>query len=166
MPRPVSLLVALCRETMLLNQEKLADLLGSSLRTVQRWEARRATPYAWDLHKLADAVRPHDPALAAEVDEWAPRPQPPPPQTAPPVFETAPLPLPPPPSPVTAAILVDSVVCAAAEAMGLAPQALRPAVLAAFVRARDAGLTGDGVIAVLSPPAPQAPAAKAKAAKS
>jgi hypothetical protein len=50
-------------------------------------------------------------------------------------------------------VLVDSVVCAAAEAMSLVPQAIRPAVLAAFTRARDARLTPDAVVAVLAPPA-------------
>jgi hypothetical protein len=49
-------------------------------------------------------------------------------------------------------VLVDAVVCAAAEAMSLSPQAVRPAVLAAFARARDAGLTLDAVVEVLAPP--------------
>jgi hypothetical protein len=56
-------------------------------------------------------------------------------------------------------VLLDSVVCAAAETMSMAPQALRPAVLAAFVRAREAGMTVDSLIAGLTP---AAPAAKAK----
>jgi len=59
---------------------------------------------------------------------------------------------PPPPPPIAAVLLVDAVVCAAAEAMSLSPQAIRPAVLAAFTRARDAGLTLDAVVAVLAPP--------------
>jgi len=48
-------------------------------------------------------------------------------------------------------VLLDSVVCAAAEAMGVAPQAARPAVLAAFARAKEAGMTMEGVIAGLAP---------------
>jgi hypothetical protein len=56
-------------------------------------------------------------------------------------------------------VLLDSVVCAAAEAMSMAPQALRPALLAAFVRAKEAGMTVEGVIAGLTPPA-LAPKAK------
>ena len=91
-------------------------------------------------------------ACAAQIDEWAPRPV----AAAAPPEPTAPAPsppvVPPPSPPVPAVVLVDSVVCAAAEAMALSPQAVRPAVLAAFVRARDAGLAPDAVVAVLSPP--------------
>jgi hypothetical protein len=175
MPTPVPLLLVLSRETLHLNQLGLAQVLGSSLRTVQRYEARRATPAVWELHRLADAVRPHDVDLASQIDEWAPRPaasaapatvstvvEP----TAPPV-PPAPPPAPAPP-PVPAGVLVDSVVCAAAEAMALSPQATRPAVLAAFARARDAGLTLDAVVAVLAPPTPVEPEAapsKGKAGK-
>jgi hypothetical protein len=61
------------------------------------------------------------------------------------------------PPAIPAGVLVDSVVCAAAEAMQVAPQAIRPAVLAAFARARDAGLTTDAVVAVLTPPPPPTP---------
>jgi hypothetical protein len=73
-------------------------------------------------------------------------------------------------------VLVDSVVCAAAEAMSLSPQATRPSVLAAFARARDAGLTLAAVVAALTPPphppppppaepAPEATPSKGKAGK-
>ena len=158
MATPVPLLLVLSRETLHLNQAGLADLVGSSLRSVQRWETRRATPYAWELHRLADAVRPHNAGLASQIDEWAPRPAPP----APPVIASAPvLPAaalsPPPPLPpaIPAGVLVDSVVCAAAEAMSLSPQAVRPAVLAAFARARDAGLTLEAVVGVLAPTPPR-----------
>jgi DNA-binding XRE family transcriptional regulator len=157
MATPIPLVIALSRETLTLNQLKLAKLVGSSLRSVQRWEAGRGSPAPWHFHRLADAVRPHDADLASQIDVWAPRPAPPPPAvTAPPVLP-APAPPPPPPplpAPVPAGVLVDSVVCAAAEAMALSPQAIRPAVLAAFARARDAGLTMDAVVGVLAPPPP------------
>jgi len=169
MPTPLPLLLTLSRETLHLNQLGLAQVLGSSLRTVQRYEGRRATPPAWELHRLADAVRPHDADLASQIDEWAPRPAPPPlpatafvpaGSTAPPVLPAPSLPAPPPvPPPVPAVVLVDAVVCAAAEAMSLSPQAIRPAVLAAFARARDVGLTMDVVVEVLAPPPLPAPAA-------
>jgi hypothetical protein len=172
MPSPHALLVLLSRQALGLNQAGLADLLGSSLRTVQRWEAGRSTPYSWNLEKLADAVRPHNPELASKIDVWAPRPAPPAPPgmpvaAAPMASPPPPLPPPAPPPPVIpAGVLVDAVVCAAAEAMTAAPQAVRPAVLAAFARARDAGLTVDGVLAVLAPPPPAEPvAAKGKAGK-
>jgi hypothetical protein len=177
MATPLSLLLALSRETLHLNQLGLAQVLGSSLRTVQRYEARRATPPAWELHKLADAVRPHDADLASQIDVWAPRPAPPPSpvtasvaagSTAPPVHPAPALPAPPPlPPPVPVGVLVDAVVCAAAEAMSLSPQAIRPAVLAAFARACDAGLTMEAVVGVLAPPppAPEATPSKGKGGK-
>ncbi|HSS48270.1 MAG TPA: hypothetical protein VLX28_04930, partial [Thermoanaerobaculia bacterium] len=50
---------------------------------------------------------------------------------------------PPPPAPVnpTSPDVADSVLCAAAEAMNLPPQQLRPTLHAAFARARTLGLT-------------------------
>ncbi len=174
MPHPLPLLLVLCRAALRLDQLELSNLVGSSLRTVQRWENSRAQPSPWHLHRLADAMMPVNPQLAAELDELAPRPKPPPP----PVVEPAPLPdapppplpgppplpapptppsppeppPPPPPPPIPDEVLVDAVVCAAAQAMSLVPQAVRPAILAAFTRARDARLTPEAVIAVLSPP--------------
>jgi hypothetical protein len=45
--------------------------------------------------------------------------------------------------------IVDTVVCAAAEAMQLMPDAIRPALRAAFRRARLAGLSVEAVDAAL-----------------
>ncbi|HEY3822534.1 MAG TPA: helix-turn-helix transcriptional regulator [Polyangiaceae bacterium] len=170
MVTPLSYLLVLSRQALSLNQLGLAGVLGSSLRTVQRYEAGRSIPPAWEMQKLVDAVRPHDAALASQLDVWAPRPAPPPSpatgpapaeSTAPPLLPApAPPPLPPAPPPIPARVLVDSVVCAAAEAMSLSPQTLRPAVLAAFARARDAGLTLDAVVGVLAPPHPEETASK------
>jgi hypothetical protein len=148
-----------------LSQQQFADRVRSSLRTVQRWEADRGRPQSWELQALADAVRPNDPQLASELDVWAPRPTPP---AAPGVVVAAapapapPLPAAPPPAPTPAPVLVDAIVCAAAEAMALAPQAVRPALLAAFSRARDVGLTPEAVVAVLAPSPPPAGEAKTK----
>jgi hypothetical protein len=147
MPRPKSVLSAETRQALGLNQQELADLVGSSLRSVQRWETRGGAPHPSHLQAMADAVRPHDPELAAEIDAWAPRP-------APVVTTGAPAvrPAPSPPA-VPMPVLIDSVVCAAAEAMSLAPQALRPALRAALLRAKEAGLTMEAVIEGLAPAA-------------
>jgi len=160
MATPIPVVLTLARETLHLNQLGLAELVGSSLRTVQRWETRRGQPSISVMQVLADAVRPHDPDLASQIDVWAPRPAPPAPPVLPPAaVEIAappvlppPLPPPPPVPPIPQAVLVDSVVCAAAEAMTLSPQAVRPAVLAAFARARDAALTVEAVVGALAPP--------------
>jgi hypothetical protein len=50
---------------------------------------------------------------------------------------------------------VDSIVCAAAEAVAATPQAMRPALLAAFERAASLGLEIDAVRAALRPGPPQ-----------
>jgi hypothetical protein len=56
----------------------------------------------------------------------------------------------PPPRPATPlGDLVDSIVCAAAEAIAVAPQSIRPALLAAFERAASVSLTVDEVRASL-----------------
>ena len=163
MSRPLPLLLVLSREALHLNQQELSALVGSSLRTVQRWENSRAHPSHWHIHRLTDAMASVDPQIAAELDELAPRPKPPPPPVVepppqpepppppPPATPPPPPPEPPPPPRIPDEVLVDAVVCAAAEAMSLVPQAVRPAILAAFTRARDARLTPEAVVAVLSP---------------
>jgi len=99
------------------------------------------------LRRFLSTVYPVDAALAAEIaaaggttlEALGVLPPPPPPAPAPP-----------PPVPVTPPDrVVDAVVCAAAEAMQVMPQAVRPAVLAAFACARELGLTVDGVERVL-----------------
>jgi len=150
MPRPFPALSAEVRIALHLTQKELASLAGTSLRTVRRWEARRSHPAAFEIHRLVDAVRPRNPALASELDELAPRPAPPPTLAPQPLAPPGPPPQPVPP-PVPATVLLDSVVCAAAEAMTLAPQTLRPALVAAFARAKEAGLTLDAMIEGLTP---------------
>jgi len=152
---PLENLIGRGRLTLLLNQEGLADLVESSKRTVQRWETGRAQPAPWHLHKLADALRSKDPEMAAQIDRWAPRPAAPP----------APDPRTPLGVPLPDHVLVESVLCAAAEAMTVAPQAARPAVLAAFRRALEARLAPETVVAVLAPPKAETESKTAEATK-
>jgi DNA-binding XRE family transcriptional regulator len=167
MPLPLSSLIAESRRMLLLNQEQLANLVESSKRTVQRWEVGAAAPAPWHLHKLIDALRPSNPELASQLDAWAPRPaSPPPPPSLTPEPPPPVLSAPPAPPPIPLSILVEAVVCAAAEAMNLPPQAVRPAILAAFTRARDTGLSPEAVVAVLAPPeAPPGEETKSTAVK-
>jgi transcriptional regulator with XRE-family HTH domain len=51
----------------------------------------------------------------------------------------------------TSALLVDSVVCAAADAMSTAPDSIRPALLAAFTRAAALELTATDIAKALTP---------------
>jgi len=134
------------RRALDVSQNGLAEKLGVSRRTGQRWSAGSG-PVGTDLLNMARLVYPADAALAAEIaaaggstlEALGVLPPPPPPAPAPP-----------PPVPVTPPDrVVDAVVCAAAEAMQVMPQAVRPAVLAAFACARELGLTVDGVERVL-----------------
>jgi transcriptional regulator with XRE-family HTH domain len=133
------------RQTLHFSQNDLARALGVSRRTGQRWTAGSG-PVGTDLHKMARLVYPADAALAAEIaaaagttlDGLGVLPPPPPPPEPP--HE---------PTPPADWIVDAAVVCAAAEAMQVMPQSVRPAVLAAFACARELGLTVEGVERVL-----------------
>jgi len=133
-----------------LNQKKLGDLMLSSQRTVQRWYAGRGWPSPSQVTRLVVAVHPREPdtarRLATAIGETleslgvvAP--------PAPAPVETSPE-----PSPLLP-FLVESVIAAAAEALDVSPRVARPAVLAAFERAKAVTLTVDDLVAVLGPPA-------------
>jgi hypothetical protein len=68
-----------------------------------------------------------------------------------PVTTAAPAPQPPARPVPPVGDLVDSIVCAAAEAIATTPQAVRPALLAAFERAASVGLAVDDVRGALRP---------------
>jgi hypothetical protein len=133
------------------SQGKLGTLLGSSERSGQRWERADARPTNEQLHNLAALVYPHNRALAAEIAEVSGTtllalgievPPPPAPPLPPPGRPPAP-----PPDPV---YVVDTIVCAAAEAMGVVPGAIRPALRAAFRRAARVRLSVEVIDAALN----------------
>ena len=136
------------RWTLGITQAELGKLIGCSGRTIQRYEGSSPLLSVDQCRAIALALHPKDAALArtfarhgrTTLEELGLVKPPPPPPPAPP--------LPPPPPPIAREHLVDSVVCAAAEAMNTAPQLARPAVMAAFERARALGLAIDEV----SPP--------------
>ena len=152
MARPLPLLLILARQTLGLNQVKRARAVESSERTVQRWESKLATPPARCLHLLIDTLTPRDAALAAELATWAPRPGVPVPATAGPPVQAAPgsASSSPTRSGVASQILVDAIVCSAADAVSLLPSAIRPALRAAFARTHEVGLTVEEVMAALA----------------
>ena len=135
-----------------MTQEEFGVLLGVSRRTMIRWQGGENGPPFQDWVMLVRHVYPRNAALAAEIAteigetlvtlgvEAPPAPVMPP---APPVEPARPAP------PV--GDLVDSIVCAAAEAIATTPQAVRPALLAAFERAASVGLAVDEVRAALRP---------------
>jgi hypothetical protein len=152
-------LVTKAQGVLLFNQRTLADAIGSSHRTVQRWSSGRAHPLVMHVRKLAVLVYPHDAPLAAELAALAgesleslglvpPAPAAPA-QASPPAA--------PPPSPLLLAALAESVVAAAAEAMDVSPRVARPAVLAAAERAQSANVSIDDLVRALRPPPPPPP---------
>jgi transcriptional regulator with XRE-family HTH domain len=127
----VTVLTLEARRVLGLTQATLGDLLGSSRRTIQRWDRGHALPTQEQLGRLAAEVFPLDPKLAATIAHEAGT-----------TLEALGVvkPVPPPPSPTPPPHLTDTVVCAAAEALNVPPPAVRPALLAAFRRAREVGL--------------------------
>jgi DNA-binding XRE family transcriptional regulator len=139
-------LLEAARNTLGKTQATLGELLGVSRRTVQRWQGGNGTPSIQQWAELARQTHALDPELAAKIAaemgeslvslrlvEPARRPDPvvvagPPPRPATPLGD-----------------LVDSIVCAAAEAIAVAPQSIRPALLAAFTRAASVSLTVEEV---------------------
>jgi transcriptional regulator with XRE-family HTH domain len=146
-------LVALAQRALGYSHQALADAVGSSLRTVQRWSSEQSHPTVDNLRKLAVLVYPHDAGiakrLAALVGETA--------QSlglakaaAPQLAEKTPsMPSGLPPK-VTAA-LAESVVAAAAEAMDVSPRVARPALLAAMECASALGIGVDDLLTALRP---------------
>ena len=138
---------------LVLTQETLGALLGVSRRTMTRWQGGGHHPSIQQWAVLARHVYAVKPALAAEIAAEmgetlvslgivAP---PAPPEPGPVVPEG-------PTRPVTpTAALVDSIVCAAAEAVATTPQSMRPALLAAFDRAAVVSLSIDEIRASLRP---------------
>jgi transcriptional regulator with XRE-family HTH domain len=154
--RPVVALLARARHALGMTQQQFGLALGVSHRTASRWEAGQSTPIPSQVSKLAVTVYPKDAKLAEELAAAASETL----ESLGVVAPLAPQPsLPPPLAPLPTALLVDSVVCVAADALQAAPITLRGALLAAFRRARELRLTVDDVEKALATPAK---AAKAK----
>jgi transcriptional regulator with XRE-family HTH domain len=159
-----SQIMVLARQKLGLMQHEMASAIGTSLRTLSRYEGGASAPADFHLHKVAALVYPLDPELAREAAAAGGRtleqlrivkPAPSPPPAPPPVPAVQ-------PTAVPARLLVDAVVCAVAaalEAEGGAPVPLaraRTAVAAAFLRARDLRLGIDEAAAAVAP-APRPP---------
>jgi DNA-binding XRE family transcriptional regulator len=148
-----------------LSQDKFAQLMGVSRRTVTRWTNGDSYPNEATWMELARHVHRRDRDVAARIASALKEslvslgledaPPPPPPQ------EPQPPPRPYPPT----GDLVDSVVCAAAEAVAMTPQAIRPALVSAFDRFASVGLGLDEMRAGLSPSPPITPGARRRSTK-
>jgi hypothetical protein len=138
MPRPLPLLLHHARTALRVSQNELSQRLGVSRRTGQRWN-KGGGPIGIDIHNLARLVFPVDAALATEIALVG--------ATTLEALGLVPMPVKGPVAPPDR--VVDAVVCAAAEAMQVMPQSVRPAVLAAFACAKELGLTVEAVERVL-----------------
>ena len=143
-------------------QREFANVIGTSHRTAQRMQRGQSVASDAQLRTLAMRLYPKNRELAAElaatagtslVALGAEAPFPPSPGAAS-GSAAQPAPSPPPrPRPPPRA-LVDSVVCAAAEAQEVMPDQIRAALLAAFLRGEELGLTMEEAAAALRPQHP------------
>ena len=164
--RGATLLVIKAQDSLALTQEGLARLVGSSRRTMTRWWSGQSGPSVSQLQVLARAVHPRDPGLAAKLAEEGgatlealglARPASPTATLLTPAVAGRPFP------PVR--LVVDAVVCAAAEAMQAPPGPIRDVLRAAITRARVLGLTLEEMDEALSsPPSPAPESERTKAA--
>jgi DNA-binding XRE family transcriptional regulator len=147
-------LLVRARSMLGMTQEEFANAFDSSRRTVLRMEAGASWPTLAQLHKIACAVSTHDAQLAAQIAAESgetleslgivsPAAEPPPlarvrsPGAMPPIH-----------------LMVESIVCAAAEALETTPRGVRHVLRAAFGRAHEMGLTVGDVHGALSTPPP------------
>jgi DNA-binding XRE family transcriptional regulator len=159
--RPLSVLLYEARRALHMNRQDIGKAIGWSYRTIVRWETRHTDVYSPSLLKIVPRVHAVDPQLAAEIAMacgsslvqlgigTVPA------QNVAAAAQR---------TPVSLQHLADSVACAAADALHAAPEAVRPALLAAFRRARELRMTFDDVESALTEAlAPKVPTARAKA---
>jgi DNA-binding XRE family transcriptional regulator len=145
--RPIGLLLSRARRLLRMSQDEFGRLLAVSRKTVARYETGASTPLMPQVRELARLVYANgDLALARELAE----------STSQTLESLGIIPPPKPPAPFTqpAHLVVDAVVCAAADALEASPGTMRgtrAAVLAAFRRAHELGLSVEDVEKSLSP---------------
>jgi transcriptional regulator with XRE-family HTH domain len=156
-PRHMRRILRSARQALGMSQTELAEALGSSRRTIIRRERGQTDIAPFQVQRLADLVRAEDPDLADELlvaaglEPVAVVEMPP----AAPVVEVAimPAPVEEPPKPATPAYVpkqaVEAVLYAAADAIDESPRRIKPAIVAAFARAKEMGLTVEQVVEAL-----------------
>jgi transcriptional regulator with XRE-family HTH domain len=136
MPTSSDVLIVQCQLALGLTQKELGHLLGRDRRTIQRWQKNGFAPMPEEAHALADALRASRPDLADEVLELGKN-----------TAIAAGIALPNSPASVE---VIDAILQAAADAGGTSPEAIRPAVTAAFDRAAAAGVEVTAVVTALT----------------
>jgi hypothetical protein len=136
MPNDLAELLVHSQMALQLTQQQLADLLGVSKRTVQRWQDRGGSLLPVHAERLASAVRSMRPDLAEKAMALG-------------QAQAATLGVPGPAVPASVEAIT-SILEAAGEAAGLSSDAVRAAVTAAFEHADAEGLDVAAVIAGLA----------------
>ncbi len=119
-----------------LTQQELGDLLGRNKRTIQRWQDSGFDPTANQAETLARALQPVRPDLAERVRELGRKAA-----LAAGVLSPA--------KPATPEV-IDTILRAAADAAGTSPEAMRPAITAALLKAEEAGVDMKAIVAALT----------------
>jgi hypothetical protein len=138
MPADSVALLIHCQMALGLSQEELGELLDRTKRTVQRWQDSGFQPTADQAETLANALRPVRPDLAEHVLELG--------RKAAILAGVAP-----PARPATAEV-IDAILQAAADAGGTSPEAMRPAITAALLKAEEMGVEVTAIVAGLKSP--------------
>jgi hypothetical protein len=124
-----------CQIALGLTQEELGDLLGRNRRTIQRWQERGFELMADQAETLAHALQAVRPDLAEQVLELGRK-------------AAIAAGMTPPTRPATADV-IDAILRAAADAGGTSPEAIRPAISAALLKAEEAGVEVRAIVAAL-----------------
>jgi hypothetical protein len=154
--RPISALLVAAQHALGVTQEGLGKILGGvTRRTVWRYQGGgggTSPPHAHVL-ALAGHVFPKDASLAAELAASRGETLESLGLVAPQATKAEPpaAPMPPPIDAKQARLLVDAVVCAAAEELDVPPGNVRRVLHAAFARANETGLAIDVIASVLAP---------------
>jgi transcriptional regulator with XRE-family HTH domain len=143
--RSITPYVMASRRALGLSQAQLAHALGSSKRTVARWESGQATLWPEQACELAKLVHPVDSGIAAELADAAG-------ETLESLGLVAPAATPAAPPPLATSLVVDAIVCVAADVLMTTPRTVREALHAAFRRARELRLSVDEVEGALAAP--------------
>jgi DNA-binding XRE family transcriptional regulator len=146
-PQVIRPLIGRVRSAFIYSQRQLGEALGISKRTVLRWEGGQSTPSDVQVAAMARLAYPRDRVLASELAAALGKSL---------VDLGIEVPAPSPPLPVgskrpATPYLVDSVVCAAAEAAAILPQAMRAPLLAAVERMVALELSPADVVEALKP---------------
>jgi len=152
----VSEILLRAQQTLGMTQQQLGDVIGCSSRTIMRHQQHGGYLSPSGYEALARACHPHDPAFAAELAQHAGK-------TLVDLGLERPPPMPAAPTP-THEHLLDSIVCAAAEAMQTTPQAMRPGLKAAFERVVALGMSAEEVLAAMAAPSAKPGKSKGKSA--